>query len=444
MDKTVAGKIAAKWTKKGLFDTYEENLIAGWCIDFYNEHQAAPKKLIESVFEEWSKTTLDKDKVRQVERILEGLSGEYSRLAKESNSGYIIKLATNVFNKVQYKQLKDLIDGGLETGDLKRVKKALSNLHDIDVVGEDGIDLFRDKASFMEAFESRQKPIVKYPGALGELLNKAFTRDAFVSFQSPEKRGKSFVLIDLAYRALMQNRKVAFFSVGDMTKNQVTVRFASRAAKRPFDAGKYKYPTEILHDPDSDVAVVSFEDKELAEPMTRAEAWRIFRNVGRKHDRADNFKMVCSAAGTMGLAGIKSILHSWERKGFVPDVLIIDYADILAPPFGIVDSREQINANWIGLRGLGSSMNCLVLTATQAKASSYTAETMDMTHFSNDKRKLAHVTAMIALDQTPEEKALDVLRMGFIALREGEYNPRQRVHVAGCRSICNMVIHSAW
>ena len=51
-----------------------------------------------------------------------------------------------------------------------------------------------------------------------------------------EKRGKTFWLIDMAWRGMLQRKKVAFFATGDMSQRQMMRRFIARAAKRPFKA----------------------------------------------------------------------------------------------------------------------------------------------------------------------------------------------------------------
>ena len=56
---------------------------------------------------------------------------------------------------------------------------------------------------------------------------------------------------------------------------------------------------------------------------------------------------------------------------------------------------NQINTTWKQLRALSQDRHCLVVTATQANAGSYTREApMDRRSFSEDKRKLAHATGI--------------------------------------------------
>jgi hypothetical protein len=127
-------------------------------------------------------------------------------------------------------------------------------------------------------------------------------------------------------------------------------------------------------------------------------------------------------------------------------VVVIDYADILAPEPGATkeDYRHQINVTWQALRRLSQDYHVLVVTATQSDASSYGARILRREHFSEDKRKYAHVTGMVGINQTEEEQGKGIFLLNWILLREGSYSPGRCVHVAGCLAIANPAIVSAW
>jgi hypothetical protein len=125
----------------------------------------------------------------------------------------------------------------------------------------------------------------------------------------------------------------------------------------------------------------------------------------------------------------------WERQdGFVPDVVAVDYADILAPDKDTekFDFRNQSNITWQRLRSLSQERHCLVLTATQAAASAYGKETLAMSDFSEDKRKFAHVTSMFGLNRTSREKALGIMRMNQLTLRDSFSDESNFVTVLQC------------
>jgi len=83
------------------------------------------------------------------------------------------------------------------------------------------------------------------------------------------------------------------------------------------------------------------------------------------------------------------------------------------------------------LRGLSQERHVLVVTATQADSESYERKRLTMSNFSEDKRKLSHVTAMYGLNQDPQgrEKKLGILRINEIVVREGEFSNDREVWV---------------
>ena len=141
---------------------------------------------------------------------------------------------------------------------------------------------------------------------------------------------------------------------------------------------------------------------------------------------------------------IREIVVGWGREEGIPDIVVIDYADILKMDVPGLDKRDQINGTWKQLRALSQSLHCLVVTATQSDASSYKMETIQMGNFSEDKRKHAHVTGTVGLNQTKEENRLGVMRLNWIVAREHQFNSYKCGHVAGCLDIANPDIKSTF
>ena len=125
------------------------------------------------------------------------------------------------------------------------------------------------------------------------------------------------------------------------------------------------------------------------------------------------------------------MLDSWEVfEGFIPDVIVIDYADNLAPENTREEYRHQQNRTWKMLRGLSPERHCLVVTATQANTASYDQTTLTMKNFTEDKRKYAHVTGMFGLNQSTEEKRAGLMRLNSLVMREDEFYAEDEVNVA--------------
>jgi hypothetical protein len=233
-------------------------------------------------------------------------------------------------------------------------------------------------------------------------------------------------------------------------------RIVARAMGRPLEGGedsKIRWPTNIERikyekgtpHGGKPGCTVEFEDREWAEPVTAEQIAKRFKLImDRKLSSGeDNFKMVVKPNDSISANGIRAKIREWDREGWSPDVVVVDYADILAPSSKTQEARESINNTWKRLRAISQEFHCLLLTATQADAASYTAPLIRRSNFSDDKRKYAHVTGTFAINQTEDERKMDVTRVNWIVLREQEMSEKRVFYAAGCRACNAIAIRSA-
>ena len=312
------------------------------------------------------------------------------------------------------------------------------------------MDVLGDLDAMDRAFEAKAEPLITYPGALGDFFGDQLGRDEFVAFTGATGRGKTWWLMDIAWRAMLQGRRVAFFEVGDMSEAQMLRRLATRVARHPtkLPPGSKGWPLDVqvptnIEPGDGEVAEVEFKTKTYKGPLTPGLAKAALKKLWRRLPK-DSLKLSTHAACSINVGGIRGILDGWERRsGWAPDVVVIDYADILGPPAGIQPGdREAHNVNWMGMRGLSQDRHCLVATATQGDANSYDADVISRSNFSDDRRKNDHVTGMVGINGTDAEKQLGVQRLNWTKRREDAYLENACVHVAGCLTLGNPAIKS--
>lgn len=155
-------------------------------------------------------------------------------------------------------------------------------------------------------------------------------------------------------------------------------------------------------------------------------------------------KLSCHFNSTLSVDGIENVLQDWERDGWIPDVIVIDYADILKMEYPNMEGRDRINETWKRLRALSQRRHCLLVSATQSDASSYDRNILKMGNFTDDRRKIDSVTGMVGINQTEHEKKRGIVRLNWISLRDDDFHPSSCVHVAGCLSIANPAICSCF
>lgn len=469
-----------------LLESPEIRTIANWCMSYFEKYGKAPDKDIQTIYMEKLKSgKLSKADAEYIEELLSDLSDEYGR-DTQFNSAYLYDQTIKYFKAQELekhnREVQDLIDVG-EVEEAERLVKSYAPTIREDI--EMGLELSSDEAlkRIERAFSETGQQVVSYPGALGDMVNEHLIRGGFVTFLAPEKRGKSFLLMEVALRAIRQKSNVAFFEAGDMTEGQVLRRICMYIARksdrerycqeryrpcgdcvfnqldicerrdRNCDHGIFDGITlELFNSQIQEFANIETLKKKYEEfpdyvtckayscqerrgavwlqkmkrtrPLTVRQAKKELKAFFKKYKR--RFKLITYPAGTLTVSEIRRCLNDWERNdGFVPDLIVVDYADLLSSDDGKVSEfRHRQDHIWKSLRALSQERHILLLSATQADAESYKKGRLSLSNFSEDKRKLAHVTAQYGLNQDPHgrEKKLGVLRINEIVVREGSFS----------------------
>jgi hypothetical protein len=439
-DPAVCGRIAAHWSG-GLFRGKWENIVGGWCAKYFTKYETAPGVEIETAFRAWAADAKDDATVQLVESFLQTISKEYEKRRPDS-AEYIIDLAAEHFNENRMLSLADEIKTDIANGDRKRAAERLNAYHRIELGTGGGVDVIQDKAAIKAALTDAAADYFSYDGGLKYFFDGMLGPDIFLAFQAPMKRGKTFWQIDMAWRAMLARRRVAFFEIGDMSQNQIMRRFAVRATGRPLKrtTAPVLWPRRL--EMDGNKAIVTHKSGKWGSDLNWETAWKACKKiVGDLESKESFLRLSCHPSGTINVPGIAGILAGWERKKWCPEIVVIDYADLLAP-ISQKDMLHAIDENWSALRGLSESRHCLVVTATQAKAAAFGVETMNEGHFAQNNRKMAHVVGMVGINMTHREKREGLCRLNWLQRREGDFDIEAVCHVAGCLAVAQPAIKS--
>jgi hypothetical protein len=437
LDPKVLAEVAPSWEGKG-FGSRWANLVAQWAVDHWNKYKTPPTPGdLEGIFTAWSPTA-DDALVRIVEDWLSNLPGESTL-----NSDYAIDRIRQIVQQNAIHSLGVALTGLTEQNRLEDAQNVLA-LWKAPRIGQEASGVFplQDANLVDEAFQTAcQEPLIQYPGALGEFFGPVLAKDAFVAFLAPEKTGKTTVLLDLAWRGVAQGKRVAFISCGDMSQSQVIARLIPRVCKSPISGGLVSIPVSVTYE-NKEPRVVW--EQTTTRKVSKEDAKKAFVEAGG--DDPSRFRLLTYPAGTVTASDITSLASRWADEGWTPEIIVIDYADILALPRGIKETRDGIDANWKELRALSTQFRCLVATATQSDTEGYSTWLLSKKNFSDCKKKVAHVTAMIGLNMTEQERRMQVCRYNYVALREAEFMAQKPVYisVAGCTKVGRPSMVSAW
>lgn len=451
--------------------------IASWCIEHYQKYHKAPGKDIEGIFAEQMRF-LPKNQIEDIEQILSGLSDEYEET--HFNVQYLLDQTNEYFKEQALRKHAQQIQHAIDTGELSEAERLAFSYQPAEIDDSKIVDPFASATAIRKAFTETNVPLITFPKALGEFWNGELARDCFVALMAPEKRGKSFWLMELTMRAIRSGCKTIFFQAGDMSENQqrrrLCIYLAGRSNKSHLCKARYIPTLDCWYNQTDTCDEAEREDnygvfpkgtnqKTVTEemiiqaiernpeyktcrncPKMKGAVWLkwqkemkplTWKEAYRESEKwlAKNSKKLLLATypnETLTMTEIKARLDILERKeGFVPDVVVIDYADIMAtdPDCSRLEKREQINKLWQRLRRLSQEKHCLVLTATQAAATSYKRDSITIEDFSDSKTKHAHVTATFSLNQTAAEKQLGIMRIGKVIVRDDEFDVAKQIHI---------------
>jgi hypothetical protein len=459
--------------------------VADWCFKYFDQYEEAPQFHIQDLYNSYIReNNIDEKEQKFMESLFQQLIDQYSEEGSKINVDYLLDMAEKRFKEKSLKILAEDINANLINNDIISAESLWVNFQAPQLAKSSGVCPFTDEDAIREAFNpAHTEPLFRLPGRLGYMMNDQLVRSSLISFLAPEKRGKSFWLQELALWAYKARCNVAVFDLGDMTQDQKIRRIHSTITQSPT---KKKYVGELFvpvldckfsqgntcpernsirkfvpYDEEKweFYAYVRQQIKDGYIPCSkcykdrkkyRGAVWYEIRdaklvdcNEGMsegfrwvRRTRGKKFKISCHENDSLTVRQMGQILDVWEYKeGFIPDVIIADYADIFASEDNRLSSRDQENKKWKQLRALSQRKRCCLITATQSDSASYGKESIGVKNFSEDKRKHAHITAEYALNQTDEEKKRGILRVAEILIREGDFDIRKKIIVLQCLRI---------
>lgn len=166
------------------------------------------------------------------------------------------------------------------------------------------------------------------------------------------------------------------------------------------------------------IPCVGWRDRLFEKVLTEEDCDRVSKRA-LAHLGSRQLRFRIDPNDTLSVADIHDQLIRWrDADGFIPNVIIIDYADILAWENGATDERQAQNVRWKRLRKLSQEWHALTVVATQSNVKAHMQQSQNIGNFSEDKRKYAHCTGVLAVHRTLKERDAGVLRTSWLLGRE--------------------------
>ena len=121
-------------------------------------------------------------------------------------------------------------------------------------------------------------------------------------------------------------------------------------------------------------------------------------------------------------ASTKSVFNHLSRlrkRGIEPDMIIIDYADLLKPKVDRKEKRMELESIYEELRGLGQEFGAVVWTASQTNRSGLNAEVITMESISEAFNKCFVADFIFSVSRTIQDKNANTGRIFVAKNRNG-------------------------
>ena len=407
-------------------------VIVSWIKPYFEEFGKAPKtdilKLYRSHISEISNESLQNNILTFIEKLDE-------KYNSKRNDAYAIQEAIKYLKSRNLQNLSQDIEAYITSGDIDKAESLITRYRKVEKESGESVDLLNDADIVRESFTEEQDKLFSFNGAYGRLVGDIHRED-FVAFLASMKVGKTFTLIDCGIEALKNGLNVVMFSLEMSRTNMIKRVWKSLSGQVTEDVEitvpefvqegeKYRVEEKIVHKKASSILEVEKKQKSLK---------RLFRG--------GNLKIFAEPAYSMTVEKLETKLDDLNHNGFIPDVIIIDYADIMLPSNSRLDYRNQLDDIWKRLRAMAQKRKCAVFTASQASRGAINKEaTADM--ISEDIRKLAHVTSMVSISKDEYCKNHSLAMFSQLAVREGE-PITERVIATQCLSLGRPVLDSHW
>lgn len=444
-------------------DSFETPFIArvtSWVLDYYWTYKKAPSSHISDIYK-IEKNSLYEEEATAIEMLLSSLSDKFED--QGFNEEYLKDTAFEYLRHRTIKLFNDRISGLVEVNRLDEAETEIRNFKKAALLTSKWENVFDLEVikNFYQDEDTKKHYLFTLPGDVGRFLGP-FERNWLIGIMAPSKKGKSFWLIEIALQAAFCGLRVVFISL-EMSAHQIKRRFYRRLTAMAdvakdyvypcFDCGKNQAGVCNLSQRTNNVRLLDSENKKpkynrdmAYQPCTAcrhtnprnyvmATWYTTIHKDKRRTSKAiktitaqgnhfgNHLEMIAYPSYSANISRVMSDIGALQdAKDFTPDLIIIDYADILAPEDARVTGRDRIDETWKTLKRAGDEMHCCVVTASQSNRQSFEKKNVTQVDVSEDIRKIANSNLFLAINQTPQEKKESCCRLAKVAAREDGFD----------------------
>lgn len=269
------------------------------------------------------------------------------------------------------------------------VKDGIGDLHGISLKDDANVSIaeFENiRGLYATEITTSKRKIPTIIPPLDQILKGGLEKGELGIILAEAKKGKSQSLVHFGVAGLFHGFKVAHFVLEGMTQQSI-LRYQAR------------------------LSMIDYNKLE-SDSITKEEAWRLKR-ISEKHK--DNLMLIpFNQHWNYTVMDVEAKIRELERQGNKPDLVIIDYADLLRHHEKSKEKRFEQTEVYRDLKRVAMMRNVAIWTASQARRpeegpeKEYLLRAKDISE-SYEKVRIADFIA--TLNQTPKEKEYGIVRL---------------------------------
>lgn len=388
---------------------------------YIDRYKKAPKDHIFNVLEPLLKRTDNKihDYYR---RMILALQGQHASI----NVNYVLD-KLRLFLK-QQKLKSAIVEAGslLQSGasEFDALEKAESALTTAIRQSADAMDLglfMGDVPRALKFLRTQEDPTYHITTGIKEIDDRHLgpRRKTMHLFMAPMKRGKSWWAISVGKAALMAHLRVLHITL-ELSEEETAQRYLQALYALPKDAGVYAYYKFYRRtDDDGALKLRKLKSIDVEFGWGLRDTDKAYEQLVRKMNKTKRYEaqldnLVIREFPTRNLTfnGLEAYFEMLIDRGhFHPDLVIIDYPDIMSLSGYTKDRRLALGELYADLRGHCVKNDYALLVLSQSQRSTLDAKTISEGNVAESIDKVAIADTVFTYQQTPAEKKLGLARM---------------------------------
>jgi replicative DNA helicase len=306
-----------------------------------------------------------------------------SQEVDHSESGYVKDTALDFCKKQKLQEAMIKCVPLLKKSSFDQVAKVINNALKLGTSNDLGYDYMKD---FEARFEKKARnPVTTGWDPLDDISKGGLGKGELGVVIAPTGAGKSMVLVHLGSKALQEGKNVVHY----------TLELADTVVANRYDSCITGYH---LND------ITAFKEQ-IYDELKDLPGKLIVKEYPTR---------------SATIQTIKNHIEKMKNQDFIPDMIIVDYADLIKPEGSSKEEkRHQLEAIYEELRGISQEAGCPIWTASQTNRSGLNAEVITMESISEAFNKCFVADFIFSVSRTVDDKNTNGGRIFIAKNRNG-------------------------